>query len=201
MVFPVKHVGRCQLACWVQVILGVRDTPGAWARSIKATIGRVGALAQRPPLSMALALAPGGRYFAEMDAWMMAEVGMPLDDATGKVASPATLPTAVLEKVYEGWVARVKRDVPPGQLLLHNAKQGWPPICKFLGLEGDACPATPYPHSNAGMYLGTVFDALELLADAWPVSGLLLAALAAAAGWACWACCRRRGRKGADKRD
>ncbi|GFH09588.1 uncharacterized protein HaLaN_04764 [Haematococcus lacustris] len=37
-------------------------------------------------------------------------------------------------KVFEGWNAEVQRVVPPDRLLVFNVKQGWAPLCAFLGV-------------------------------------------------------------------
>ena len=47
---------------------------------------------------------------------------------------------------YNQWVAEVKEKVPPENLLIHEAKEGWEPICKFLGLP---VPSNPYPVTNS----------------------------------------------------
>jgi hypothetical protein len=46
---------------------------------------------------------------------------------------------------YEANVARVKREVPPERLLVWNARDGWEPICKALGLP---VPEEPFPRTN-----------------------------------------------------
>lgn len=40
----------------------------------------------------------------------------------------------------------VLKTVPKDRLLVFEAKQGWAPLCAFLGV---AVPATPYPHANS----------------------------------------------------
>ena len=46
---------------------------------------------------------------------------------------------------YEDWYAHVKRTVPKEQLLEFNVKQGWEPLCKFLGKP---VPNKPFPRFN-----------------------------------------------------
>ena len=41
--------------------------------------------------------------------------------------------------------ARVKSLVPPEKLLVYNVKQGWKPLCDFLGCE---VPTVAFPHEN-----------------------------------------------------
>lgn len=52
---------------------------------------------------------------------------------------------ARVEKVFEDWNAEVKRVVPRERLLVHQAKDGWGPLCAFLGVP---VPETPYPRVN-----------------------------------------------------
>ncbi len=42
--------------------------------------------------------------------------------------------------------ANVKAAIPAGRLLVHSAKDGWDPLCAFLGVP---VPETPYPRSNS----------------------------------------------------
>ena len=39
----------------------------------------------------------------------------------------------------------MKRTVPSEKLLVFEAKEGWEPLCKFLGVP---VPAIPYPKGN-----------------------------------------------------
>ena len=48
-------------------------------------------------------------------------------------------------KWYEDHNEEVKRAVPKGNLLIFNAKQGWEPLCNFLGKE---IPAEEFPRKN-----------------------------------------------------
>ena len=48
--------------------------------------------------------------------------------------------------VFEKHNAEVKGRVPPEKLLVYGVKQGWGPLCEFLGVEE---PDEPFPHLNA----------------------------------------------------
>lgn len=48
-------------------------------------------------------------------------------------------------QVFENHVEDVKQTVPKGQLLIFEVKQGWGPLCEFLGKP---VPAKPFPHIN-----------------------------------------------------
>ena len=47
---------------------------------------------------------------------------------------------------FEAHEAAVKTAYPEGQLLVHEAKDGWEPLCAFLGVP---VPDTPYPRTNS----------------------------------------------------
>jgi len=47
---------------------------------------------------------------------------------------------------YNRHVAEVKRVIPAERLLIHESKDGWEPLCKFLGVP---IPATDYPRTNS----------------------------------------------------
>ena len=46
---------------------------------------------------------------------------------------------------FNKWVADVKAHVPEDRLLVFEAKQGWEPLCNFLGVP---VPEGPYPRLN-----------------------------------------------------
>ena len=51
----------------------------------------------------------------------------------------------VLRTRYRMHNHRVKSLVPPEKLLVYNVKQGWKPLCDFLGCE---VPTVAFPHEN-----------------------------------------------------
>ena len=53
---------------------------------------------------------------------------------------------AYMTDYFERWNAAVIADVPPERLLVFEAKQGWQPLCDFLGVS---VPDTPYPRVNS----------------------------------------------------
>lgn len=48
-------------------------------------------------------------------------------------------------KMFEDHIVEVKRVVPADKLLVFEAKQGWEPLCKFLGVP---VPSEPFPRVN-----------------------------------------------------
>ena len=49
-------------------------------------------------------------------------------------------------KVFELHNEEVKERVPPDKLLVYEVKEGWEPLCKFLGVE--VPKNKPFPHLN-----------------------------------------------------
>jgi hypothetical protein len=49
------------------------------------------------------------------------------------------------QRVFVEWNEEVKRTVPADRLLVFEAKQGWEPLCEFLGVP---VPDAPFPRVN-----------------------------------------------------
>ena len=49
------------------------------------------------------------------------------------------------ERFFSGWEEEVRESVPADRLLVFEAREGWSPLCQFLGLE---VPSSPYPRLN-----------------------------------------------------
>ena len=80
---------------------------------------------------------------------------------------------------YNRHVEEVKRSVPAPQLLVFDVKEGWEPLCRFLGKP---VPATPFPHTNEA---NEFKKALRFIVIADRVlTASLVCGLAAVAAWA-----------------
>jgi len=51
------------------------------------------------------------------------------------------------KSIFNAWNEEVKRTVPADRLLVFEVKDGWEPLCNFLGVP---VPATPFPRANDG---------------------------------------------------
>ena len=79
--------------------------------------------------------------------------------------------------VYEAHNEAVRRAIPAERLLVFEVRQGWGPLCAFLGLPE---PDSPFPHVNDST---TVTRALAVLsAIPWVLVVLAVGALAAVVG-------------------
>lgn len=48
-------------------------------------------------------------------------------------------------QVFKDWISEVKRNIPAERLLIFDVKDGWEPLCSFLGVS---IPDSPFPHVN-----------------------------------------------------
>lgn len=53
---------------------------------------------------------------------------------------------AFMTDYFRNWNAEVEASVPPERLLVYEVKQGWEPLCTFLGVD---VPDTAFPRSNS----------------------------------------------------
>lgn len=115
-----------------KIVLSVRSAE-TWYKSVLETIWN--------PIGMehywAYWLSPSARVFQRMcKGWRARVLGSP---------EPSILDKGAITRSFEAWNAKVKAVVPAERLLVFEAKDGWGPLCKFLGKPE---PATPYPNVN-----------------------------------------------------
>ena len=51
-----------------------------------------------------------------------------------------------MRKLYLDWNEELKRSIKKENLLVFNVKEGWGPLCKFLGVPE---PEQPFPNLNS----------------------------------------------------
>ena len=56
------------------------------------------------------------------------------------------------------WNSEVVAHVPKEKLLVYEVKEGWEPLCNFLGLPK---PDIPFPHANETAAMSGLFDRLR----------------------------------------
>jgi len=102
-------------------------SPEKWADSFGATIQKLIAEKDHAP--------------PEMKAWLeMAGGGI------AKSGFPGDLGRDGLIKAFVAHNEAVKTTIPARQLLVYEVKDGWLPLCEFLGVP---VPAGPFPRTNA----------------------------------------------------
>lgn len=77
----------------------------------------------------------------------------------------------------------MKRTVPPERLLVYEVKQGWEPLCKFLGVP---VPDEPFPHENDRAEFQKFHRMLHITGNAIIAGAVALVGVAVALGvrWA-----------------
>ena len=165
------------------VVVSVRSDGATWAASVLGTIAQMGPLLQEVPWRWITF----SNHFVKLNDWIFSAIGAPVDETT-RLPRHEDLATA-----HDNWIDRMKSTVPAHKLLIHQARDGWVPLCKHLSpldvtvrARCDAILASgePYPHVNDTAELSRVislFAAISLLTKASPfvVVGLLLLC-------ACW---------------
>jgi len=106
-------------------IITVRDSE-SWADSFMATIQRLGA--------------DPSRVRDEMQPWT--EMAFRVIEKTG--FSPSLDRTALV-RAFDAHTAAVRAAIPSERLLVYQVKDGWAPLCSYLGLP---VPAAPFPRTN-----------------------------------------------------
>ena len=119
-----------------KVILTVRDSPEAWAKSAGDTIMSNNTekswIKRNVRFFVRRLLAPHMYWFSKM-----------LERAHG--VDPNN-PKTDLAQMYTDWNNRVIETVPAEKLLIFNVKEGWKPLCDFLGVP---VPDKPFPRVNS----------------------------------------------------
>ena len=101
-------------------------SPDNWVASFSATIYQLLANQHQAP--------PAMQYWLGMAAEVIAKTGF-----------PAGLDAAALEKAFIAHTEAVKQAIPAKQLLVFQVKDGWAPLCDFLGV---AVPDSAFPRTN-----------------------------------------------------
>jgi hypothetical protein len=106
-------------------ILGHRDAR-TWAESFGATIYKLISEADQAPEHL--------REWLAMVSEVIRQTGIPMGrDLDG------------LEAAFTAHISAVKAEIPAERLLVYEVKEGWEPLCSFLGV---AEPDGPFPRTN-----------------------------------------------------
>jgi|JI10StandDraft_1071094.scaffolds.fasta_scaffold169052_2 hypothetical protein len=109
-----------------KVILSTRS-PESWVKSFSDTILKV--------------LKDRDNWPPPATEWLDMVTRVVIDRSLGGVTDEQDL-----IGVFKAHEAAVKAAFPADRLLVHAAKDGWPPLCAHLGVP---VPATPYPRTNS----------------------------------------------------
>jgi len=133
-----------EIAPDAKVLLTVRD-PQKWVVSVRETVGKI-------EYDWFFRLC---RQITALVVFRFRVVGIMLDQVWGLLLydRDPTLPVHALtvahdekmKKIFTGWTEEVKRVVPKERLLVFEVKEGWKPLCEFLGKP---IPNEPFPNVN-----------------------------------------------------
>ncbi|MFI9554666.1 sulfotransferase family protein [Nonomuraea endophytica] len=142
MDWPASHFWREQAAAYpnAKVVLTVRD-PARWHTSMQTLISegpRTLAIGDLPPAAAEI-----------MGAMRRLS---PLLDLIGRAAFGPEFamardmpPVEVATEFFDLHTETVRRTIAPERLLVFDVREGWEPLCAFLGAE---VPDEPFPHLN-----------------------------------------------------
>ena len=148
-----------------KVLLSVRD-PERWYESARGTIYELTRLTSGVRLSRLL--------FDLLVLFLFGRFGV--GDVREEIIWDGTFDGRFEDKahameVFEKHNEEVKRRVPPEKLLVYEVKEGWGPLCEFLGVE---VPDKPFPRLNDTAQIRRATRALRVLSVAVPTALALL---------------------------
>ena len=157
-----------------KVILSVRD-PERWYESTRQTIYKIGNIATGSPFSRL--------GFALLSRLMFGRFKTGQGPMTEEIVWQGTFDGRFEDKdhavgVFNRHNEKVQRRVPKERLLVYEVKQGWGPLCEFLGVEE---PDKPFPHLNDASDMRRLILMVRALSVAAPAALALVVGIAALA--------------------
>lgn len=118
-----------------KVILTVRDTPESWLKSCEETVFKTLFRENRNLATIVYS------WFSSNTALRFQMLALMTSQRWGipKYSSSEAI------KLYNHRIEQVKSKIPKENLLIFNVKEGWEPLCKFLGVP---VPNEPFPNVN-----------------------------------------------------
>jgi len=92
-------------------------------------------------------------------------------ETTGEEEDADHLDPETLEESYVEYMTEIQDALPSDQLLTFNVKEGWKPLCEFLGI--DNIPNIPFPHVHTRAKLQGEMIFLKTVTWIWPLVLLL----------------------------
>ena len=172
------YAEQCRKYPNAKVILTVRDSAEKWTASWKVLMKFIEV--QERPFSLGyptfIQWVPFMRAWKRMRDVMGTHLGLPRGALIRGWATQPD-PDKWLAAQYEAHNAQVVAYVPPSKLLVFNLKEGWAPLCKFLGKE---VPPEPFPFVNETEDLKFATRVMIGLTYAWIPAMAVSAAIARA---------------------
>jgi len=149
-----------------KVILTVRE-PERWYESARSTIYGTQKVARSPIFPLMALFFPRMRHMKRAGRMIDAIAWAGMFDGRFEDKGHAI-------EAFERWNEDVKRRVPAERLLVYEVKQGWGPLCEFLGVA--APEGEPFPHLNEAEVFRARIRRMRTLSVAVPAAALALAA-------------------------
>jgi hypothetical protein len=157
-----------------KVLLNVRD-PERWYESARNTIYELTMLSTRSVFSrLGLALASLIRF----GTFTLRPLQMVLEIIWRGTFEGRFEDKRYAIKVFNQHNEEVKRRVPEERLLVYEVKEGWGPLCEFLGVEE---PAHPFPRIHEAAETRRVIRAVRILSVVISTTLVLLMGIGALA--------------------
>ena len=122
-----------------KVILTVRDFE-SWYKSVDSTVFRAGPQTPGEKIKMLSKLLFNSRARKVVKVIKWFKKVFFANELQGKFEDKD-----FAQQFWEGHLAKVKANVPADKLLVYDVRDGWGPLCAFLGKPE---PADPLPHLN-----------------------------------------------------
>ncbi len=157
-----------------KVLLSVRD-PAKWYESTRNTIYELGKISTGSPLSRL--------SFALLSLLAFGTFNTGQGPMTEEIVWQGTFDGKFEDRhrtieVFNRHNDEVRRRVPKEQLLIYEVKEGWGPLCEFLGVEE---PDKPYPRLNDAAEAQRLILVVRILSVAIPTALALVVGIAALA--------------------
>ncbi|MFI0420348.1 sulfotransferase family protein [Spongiactinospora sp. 9N601] len=152
--WPASHFWREQAAAYpdAKVVLTVRD-PHRWYRSMQALI------AVGPGRALPDALPPAAKeMFTRMER-LRPVTDRISQEALGVHFANMELPEeSAAVAAFDRHIETVKASLPAERLLVFDVREGWEPLCRFLGVEVPT--GEPFPHLNESEWMRETLEKL-----------------------------------------
>lgn len=141
------------------VLLGVRSSGKAWAKSVMNTIGIAAPTISGAPWRYV----PFMHKFMTLASWIFeaTDDSIKIDRDDGRILNSHE----ELAHVHDEWARRVQARVPADRLLVHQAAEGWEPICKALNIND--VPLVKYPYLNESKEIASRFERMQWITALW----------------------------------
>ena len=116
-----------------KVVLNVRDNEEVWLRS----------WVEHLKMTRNLGIFTKLAYFVWSRPRKLLDFFNTMDMGVYGSVNPSA--KSLFRKRYKAHIDRVQRVIPEGKLLVYNVKQGWKPLCQFLGCD---VPTQTFPREN-----------------------------------------------------